>query len=367
MHHPGFRRLPALLPLLLLLTACGDDDDPARPDPSPWQEVELPAAASDTRTLAVDFNGDHGLALTLSAGGGPLAGDKHGFYGLQPDGSWSATDLGDIRAAMATMDLAVDADGGVVLAGMQYSGPPSVVLDLRGPAAEYIEQSTYGMLTVACEGSFMVAGGRATGGGLWSSTAPGVWHFDGLPLTGTNDSGFRDIDIRGGTAVACGYDDGADTLQVILTRTAGTDWTKIVPGGPYAATYLCIAQADDGTIYLGGMDGAGGPSPQAFLSQRTPDGTWTDLDLPDPAGLHGIRDILVAADGSLYLACYGEMDQTQANLVHGSPTSLKKEITPFSGGFYQIDQAADGTIYAVGFRRNGQTGLEEGVMMVRSP
>ena len=38
--------------------------------------------------------------------------------------------------------------------------------------------------------------------------------------------------IRDGRAVACGYDDGADTLQVILTRTPTSDWEKIPLAGP---------------------------------------------------------------------------------------------------------------------------------------
>jgi hypothetical protein len=216
---------------------------------------------------------------------------------------------------------------------------------------------------VECEGSFAVACGRARGGGLWSSTRNLSWAFDDLPLTGTNDSGFRDVDIRNGVAVACGYDDGADTLRVLLTRTAATGWTKITPGGPATATYFCVAQDDAGTIYLGGIEFPGGPSSRAFLSRRTGDGTWTDLDLPDATGLLGIRDILVAADGSLYLACMGDMETTRGALVHGLPTSLEQEIAGFPGGLYQVDQAADGTVYAVGYRRDGDG--DRGVMFVR--
>ena len=44
-----------------------------------------------------------------------------------------------------------------------------------------------------------------------------------------------------------------------------------------------------------------------------------DLILPDPELLHGVMDILIADDGDIYLACMGEGDPTQANLVHADP------------------------------------------------
>jgi hypothetical protein len=242
-----------------------------------------------------------------------------------------------------------------------------VVLDLRGLAAEYIEQSSGGMLTVDGEGPFMVAGGRSRGGGLWTSTSPGDWNFDDLPLTGTNDSGFRDVYIRGDRAVACGYDDGADTLRVILTRTASTAWEKIPLAGHFARSYECVALSEDGTIFVGGIEGAGGISPKAFLSQRSADGLWADLILPDPDLLHGVMDILIASDNSMYLACWGEGGQTTANLIHINQSGARKEITPFPGGLIQVGEAASGNIYVVGFRRDESTGAEQGVMLVKTP
>jgi hypothetical protein len=359
-----------LLPVALLvftIAACSEDD-PVRPDDPKawqWQEIDLGSTAGDARVAAVDFTGNHGLAarLVIPDGGTP-AGVVHEFFRLQADSTWLKDDLGEIRSSFVAMDLALDTTGNPVLAGLQMPGPPSVVLDLRGSEAEYIEQSSYGMLTVDGEGSFMVAGGRSRGGGLWTSTGPGDWNFDDLPLTGTNDSGFRDVYIRGDRAVACGYDDGADTMQVILTRTATTDWKKIEPGGPFSGSYYCIALSEEGTIYVGGIEGAGSMSPRAFLAQRSADGLWTDVILPDPNLLHGVMDILIAGDGSIYLACMGEGEHTTANLIHASPSGVLKEITPFPGGLLQIDQAAGGNIYAVGFRRDEQTGTETGVMLV---
>lgn len=362
-----------LLPLaisILFVAACSDDPtDPAPPpDPAPplWTEVDLGAAAGESRVVAVDFTGAHGVAMRVVVPGGAPAGVLHEFFRLEPDSGWVEFTPGSLRAGFFALDLAVDGTGNLALAGVQMPGPPSVVADLRSGAAAYIEQNTGGMFTVDGEGAFMVAGGMSNGGELWTSTAPGSWNFDNLPLTGTNDSGFRDVYIRGDRAVACGFDDGADTLQVILSRTSGTDWEKIELAGSFGRTFYSVALTDSGAIFVGGIDGAGSLSPRAFLMVRSPDGSWTDLILPDAQLLHGVMDILIAADDSIYLACEGEGDNTMANLVHADASGVRTEITPFSGGLMQIGQAAGGDIYAVGYRRDG-TGAETGVMLVRSP
>lgn len=364
-----------LLPLALsvfFLAACSDDDSVGvgapHPDPPAWQEVELALGAGESGLVAVDFTGNHGLAVALVAPAGASQTEfTHEFFRLQPDGGWLKDDVAGIRSGFAAMDLAVDTSGKPVLAGIQVSGPPSVVIDLRGAQAVYIEQSSFGMLAVDGHGAFMVAGGRSSGGGLWTSTAPGIWNFDDLPLSGGNDSGFPDVYVRGDRAVACGYDDGADTLQVVLSRTPITDWVKVPQSGSFARTYDCIALSDEGAIFVGGIDGAGGLSPKAFLAQRSADGQWTDLTLPDPGRLRGVTDILIATDASLYLTCRGEGDQTEANLLHASPSGVVEEITPFPGGLLQVGQAASGDIYAVGFRRDEASGAVAGVMLVKTP
>lgn len=354
--------------ILVAFAGCSDDDDPASPAPVYWNEVALELPDGDSQVAAIDFSGNYGMAMVRTVPQNTFkAVLLHDFLRLRPDGSWLKDDQISLRDDMAAMDLALDTTGKPIVAGYQIPGPPSIIGDFRMPKAVYIEQGSGGMLSVDGEGSFVVASGRSRGGGLWTSIGAGAWNFDVLPLTGTNDSGFRDVHIRGDRAVACGYDDGADTLQVILTRTPSTDWEKIPAGGPFNATYYCIALSDDGTVFVGGIAGAGGSEPKAFLSQLTPDGLWADLILPDPELLHGVMDILIADDGDIYLACMGEGDNTQANLVHGGTFGVRKEITPFPGGLLQLGQSADGDIYAVGFRRNGADGSEKGVMLVKTP
>lgn len=363
-----WKTLLLLTLVISFLAACSEDDPTCPCTPPLWQEVALELTGGDSGMTAVDFTGDHGLAMGYVKDSKKDWAAVNEFFRLQADGSWLPEDFGTIPRVNLFGDLALDTNGRAVLAGRRDASPFSVVLDLR-PLDEgmYITQSSFGMLTVDGEGSFMVAGGRHRGGGLWTSIGPAQWTFDTLPLTGSNDSGFRDVYILGDQAVACGYDDGADTLQVILTRTAATEWTKIPVGTPFSATFYCIAMNESGTIFVGGIEGAGGMSPKAFLSQRTADGSWTDLLLPDPELLHGVMDILIAADDSIYLACMGEGEKTQANLVHASPAGVVKEITPFPGGLLQLGQAADGSIYAVGHRRNETDGSEKGLLLVKSP
>lgn len=368
MNWSTLRKPLLLLSLVLIIPAGCSDDDPVKPAAPLWNEVDIGLPAGDSQIAAIDFTGGHGMSMArIISPTADKATLQHEFHRLGPDGSWLKDDLISLRAGMAGIDIALDTTGKPVVAGFQVPGLPSLVCDYRTPKAVYIEQGSYGMLAVDGEGSFMVASGRSKGEGLWTSTDPGAWNFDILPLSGTNDSGFRDVYIQGDRAVACGYDDGANTLQVILTRTASTDWEKIPAGGPFNATYYCAAFNDEGTIFVGGIAGAGGMAPRAFLSQRTADGLWTDLILPDAELLHGVMDILIAADGDIYLACMGEGDDTQANLVHAGASGVSKEISPFPGGLLQLGQADSGDIFAVGFRRNDGDGSEKGVMLVKTP
>ena len=355
----------SLLPLALLilfLAACSDDDDPVSPGTPLWQEVDL-GAAPPSQMWAVDFHGDQGLALGLN----PFSAGSNQFFRIQPDGKWELVDLVEIPEGILMLDLAFDGSGKVALSGGQYPTPAGLVIDARSADPVIVTNPGWGMITMDGGENFMVAGGRSRGGDLWTSTDPGAWNVDVLPLTGTNDSGFRDVYIRGDRAVACGFDDGADTLQVILERTVSTEWAQVTTGGPYTGTFFCVALSEDGTIFVGGIEFAGGMSPRAFLVQRTSDGLRTDLLLPDPEVLHGVNDILIASDGSIYLACMGEGDNSVANLVHADAHGVRTEINSFPGGLLQLGQAGNGDIYAVGFRRNEQDGSETGVMLVKTP
>lgn len=364
-----FRKSFLPLALVVLFLGACSDEDPVTPAAPLWVEVELNIPPGESRFQAIDFNGGQGMAMGIW---GNLFKDwpaENVFFKLQPDGTWLPVLLGTIPASVIFLDLALDPLGNPVLAGIQDTGPSSILLDFRGASPEYFTSGTRGLFAVDGEGSFMVAAGYAMGGELWTSTTAGSWIMDDVtpPMTGTNDSGFNDVFIRGDHAVACGFDDGADILQVILEWTPLTSWTKVELAGSTFRTFNCVALSDNGTIFVGGIERAGSPGSKAFWAQCSPQGVWTDLALPDPEGLRGVNDILIASDNTIYLACAGESYNSRGSLLHTQSGKIWKEIKSFSGGLLQLAEAENGDIYAVGFRRNESNGAETAVMFRKTP
>ena len=55
-----------------------------------------------------------------------------------------------------------------------------------------------------------------------------------------------------------------------------------------------------------------------------------------------------------------------ATVVHASDAGVEKEITPFPGELLQLGESDDGGIYAVGLRRDEQSGSDRGIMFTRA-
>ena len=171
MTSPSFRK--SLFPLVLtvlFLSACSDDD-PVSPQTPLWQEIELELPDGESQFFAIDFNGGQGMALAIRKTSGKDWAADNWFFKLQPDGTWLPEDLGEIPGSNLFVDLALDPTGSPVLVGFRDSGPMSVLLDLRSNQPSYFTNDTRGLLSVDGEGPFMVTGGRAQGGDLWTSTA----------------------------------------------------------------------------------------------------------------------------------------------------------------------------------------------------
>lgn len=139
-----------------------------------WEEVDLDLAPGGSQMLAIDFNGGQGLALGVQGTIGKDWAAENGFFRRQSDGSWLPDDPDNIPASILFLDLALDASGRPVLAGVQDVSPNSVLLDFRGSVPEYFTNTNRGLFAVDAGESFMVAGGWAMGGDLWTSTAPNV-------------------------------------------------------------------------------------------------------------------------------------------------------------------------------------------------
>lgn len=380
------RSLPTdrLVPVLLLAAASlgttlvGCDDDPAKPNdgltpPSPWSEVSLGSDSTGVELLSIDCEGAECLVTgqrILTKRADPFPGSETVFFERSSEGTWSAADLAELPAE-TYRDGALGADGDPVVVGWGFDGssPYGALYDGRTAKPTSVVRPAVGLLTVDGSGDFFVAGGASQGGVLLSSFAPGSWNTDDVPTTGLNDGGFEDVYVRGDVAVACGYDDGADTLQVMLRRTASTPWQHVNRNGlAFALSLQCIAVDDGGKIYVGGIEGAGSPDAKAFLFVRDIGGVWTNVELPDPQALGGVNDICIADDGSVYLACGGEtVEAGMAQILRVVGTVVSAELTPFEGNLDQIAQTQDGTLFAVGGRMGPGSRATTGVLLQRTP
>ena len=353
------------LGLACILCLFGCEDDPAAPSQTPdkiWNSVNLGAAGDRTVLRGVACGGGRALALGAAITGG---GFESTLFERQSDGAWALSEL-ELPQVVVWFDLHLNAAGEEILVGGTESPAVMNLLDRRVEPATTESTPGFAFFSVHGDGDFLVAGGLNPGGELWSSTVPGVWEQDVVPVTGTNDSGFWDVEVRGTHAVAAGFDDGANVLQVILTRTVDTGWTPVdVEGIGFATSIQCIALAPDGAIFVGGRQEGGSPNARAFLSLYA-NGEWTDLVLPRPSTLGTINDILLTDDDGMWLACGGEVASTQpADILRVTESGIVSEIDTFMGQISQLARAADGTIYAAGFA--GETGTEEARLLERKP
>ena len=103
-----------------------------------------------------------------------------------------------------------------------------------------------------------------------------------------------------------------------------------------------MAVSAPGGILLGGAitNFAGGADEYtAFLLLRSVAGDWAEIVLPDPEALERVNDILIAADGTLYLACGME---TGFILRWPSGEGIEREAAIPSARIRRLAQAPDG-------------------------
>jgi hypothetical protein len=173
--------------------------------------------------------------------------------------------------------------------------------------------------------------------------------------------------VGGGRALACGFADGADTLQVVLALDTGAGvWRKVPLGaGVSDKTLQCVAAAADGTLMLGGVADAGGQAPRAFLWRRSAGGVWSEVALPDGDMIGGVNDVLPGPDGAWYVACGGEGGSGFAGIMRVDGGGAARDFTPFNGNLLQLAIDGHGDLYAVGYRLTPGGGLHEPVLLKR--
>ena len=120
------------------------------------------------------------------------------------------------------LDLAAGRPGWHWAAPCCSASSRSLIYDERGVAPAAFARDGLGIAAIDGDDALMLAGGTAVGGGLWASRAPGHWTFDRTPLDPLQEGGYTDVFVGHGRALACGFDDGADTLQVVVLLDPAT-------------------------------------------------------------------------------------------------------------------------------------------------
>lgn len=370
----GIRRLVIdCLPLVVAAAGLGilaglagcDDERPSMPARADaWHTEDLPLLTVGVGLTSIDFDGNQGHIL----GGTSLkVGTDYLLLSRDAERHWVSSELVNAPDNAVLLDLAVGAMGPAVGGFLDQDIDPCLLYDGRSYPTASIARPGVRIASVDGDDNLMVAGGIGIGGTLWSSREPGIWAIEVTPLDTQHEGGFTDVFVGSGRALACGYDEGADTLQVVLSLdTAAGVWRKVPLGAGVATrTFRCIAGTASGAIMVGGLQGGSGQSPRAFLMLRSTTGTWSDIALPDGDLIGGVNDILPAATGAWYVACGGSGGAGLATILRVSGTTATREMTPFQGKVQQMAIDGDGVVHAVGYRSTAGLGLEQPTLWVR--
>ncbi len=348
----------------LLMAGCRNAPPTMPGDADPWRPANTPTMTLGSSLSSVVFAGNRGIALGLASG---KAGAGYVLLSRGATGAWTHISLEDPPSAAVLLDAALSAEGIVIGGTLRQGSDTCLVYDERGFAPASIVRPGFGIAAIDGDDALMVAGGSGIGGVLWTSRTPQFWEIAVTPLDPLHEGGFTDVFVGNGEALACGFDDGAATPQVVLRLQAsdGT-WNPVLLGAGIAGkTLQCVAAGDDGTMMLGGIAGAGGSAPRAFAWLRDVDGVWRALTLPDGDMIGGVNDVLPAPGGVWYLACGGEGGSGLGTILRLEDGTIKRDIKPFIGTIEQLARSADGTLCAVGWSLTEGTGLRQPLLLER--
>lgn len=348
----------------LLLAGCRNSAPTMPGNPDPWRAANTPTMTLGSSLSSVAFAGDRGVALGLASG---KAGADYMLLSRGATGAWTHISLADPPSASVLVDAALSAEG-IVIGGLLRQGSDTcLVYDERGFAPATIQRPGFGISAIDGDDALMVAGGSGIGGVLWTSRTLQFWEIAATPLDPLHEGGFTDVFVGNGEALACGFDDGAATTQVVLRLQASDDTWHLLPLGAGAAgkTLQCVAAGDDGTMMLGGIAGAGGSAPRAFAWLRGVDGAWRTLTLPDADMIGGVNDVLPAPGGVWYLACGGEGGSGLGTILRMEGGAIRRDLKPFIGTIEQLARSSDGTLCAVGWSLTEGTGLRQPLLLER--
>lgn len=331
---------------LPVLSGCGDD--PVAPPSGSWSDVVLPDLG--TALLGVAARGARVVAIGY--GHGPVGPEAHAAQSM--GGLWRVLPLPTLPPNTVFMGVALDVAGRVVFVGGTPAEQPVIVDERAGWQATILPVAGLLNAVFAGRGDTLVAVGTASGGLAASSFAAGIWSPDRAGFTTAQEKGLVDVTVADGVFIACGWDDAH--LQPVLRRRDPSGWTELPgPGGVTVPEshieYRSVWLEPGGALWLGGTiidTTGGGERYAAWLARRPSNGDWFEIVLPDPGVLEMVNDILRATDGSVYLAC----GQITGRVLRFDGTRWSDEGPGTPGEVVALAEAANGTIYAAGFRNS---------------
>jgi alpha-tubulin suppressor-like RCC1 family protein len=364
LHLVSWRHLSALLPVLLLLLACGAVS--AQPGLSAWGSNVFGQLGDGTQTeravpvpilslldaVAIAAGGGHSLALTSQrtvlawgrTSSGQLGNDFFEIdapYGrLLPEIIPGLTDIVAIAAGNGH-SLALTSDGGVYAWGHNRYGQIGNGIDNDNPTPFLL--SNINSVTA-------IAAGMAHSLALKSDGTVWMWGHNG---NGNLGDGTNSV----GRPTAVPGPNGAGILS---------DMVAIAAGG-----FHSLALKSDGTVWAWGRNASG------QLGDNTLDwrGTPVQVRAVNGVGISDVVAIAAGSDHSLALKADGSVwawgrnsmgqlgngtDQDSRTPVPvsgpGNTSSLPSIVAIAAGSFHNLALKADGTVWAWGYTRYGQTG-----------
>lgn len=372
---PPLRLLVLTLLLPILLFACDDDDviNPTVP-PSPyWSAVSLPAELPDGALFSVAFSGNSSAAVGSGV-------DNTGLLLENTSQGWVTIDVPELQSGVAR-DVGIDGSGRRVIVGATPASQEGLIIaerpDWSSVFAGAPPTALFDAIDVDDAGNFVAAGAQTAEVAAWSGTAEGAWSE--VPITAPGDpqeKSLVDVAYGAGVWVACGFDDGGEgTPQqpyAILMLDQGSGWESIsaICAGCGSHEFKSVAIDDAGLIYLGGAqtDFSNGASDEyiGFLWTYAPDiEEWTTIALPDPGSLDRVNDILLSANGDVYLACGVDIASLVRLPVGGESDAQENiEYVATATVLYGLAQTNGGDVYAVG--QSGLTSSSRPLMLLRT-
>ncbi len=344
----------ALLASAALFASC--EKDASRPDPAgPWDEVALIDAPQGSAFLDIAFSSTRGLAAGATASGvAPHQAFTPFLASRQADGAWAPVSGVPLPSNGILTVVGMTPAGEAIVAGADATSGEGFILDERGGWSRH--DGAFGPEAFAASGNTLRLGGAAAANQqVRISTSADVWTPESLPFPpGTGERGIQDIAARNGHWAACGFDDAGDGSPEFPSRVLfvddGAGWERIDAGcgGCSNREFEAVTVSASGAILLGGSitDFSGGASVYtASLLLRSTSGDWAEIVLPRADELEAVNDILLATDGTTYLAC-GRGNGYILRWPAGGTAA--REATFTSARINRLAEAPDGSVWAAG-------------------